>query len=102
MITWMRSALINHGKREAAIEWALKVSGYVNDNFGTNIAVHGNVAGPINQIHWVATYESLGAFEAMASKIVQDEGYNELLAESSEANLYDTHSFEDTYYQTLE
>jgi hypothetical protein len=101
MITWMRSAVINHGKRAGGIEWALKISDYVNDTFGTNISVHGNVAGPINQIHWVATYESLAAFEKVAGRIIQDEGYNQLLAESSEANFYDTHSFKDALFQSL-
>ena len=101
MITWMRSAVINHGKRAGALAWALEVSAYVNDSFGTNIGVHGNVAGPVNQIHWVATYDSLSAFEEIAGRISQDDGYNRLLEQSSEANYFSTHSFKDTLYQSL-
>lgn len=101
MITWIRTALINPGKRTEAIAWALNLSRYVNDKFDTNITVHGNVIGPINQIYWVTTYESMDAFEQAAGKIVQDRGYNELLEASSEAQLYNAQSFKDTFYQPL-
>jgi hypothetical protein len=101
MITWTRSANINHGQRGGAIEWAIKASNYVNDKFGTNLGVHANVAGPTNQIHWFGTFDSLAAFEEAANKIVADEGYQRLVADSSEANFFDTHSFTDALYQSI-
>jgi hypothetical protein len=102
MITWKRSANINHGKHVAAIAWAHKVSAYVNDNFSTNITVNGNVAGPVNQIHWIGTFESLASFEEITGQISSDAGYAQLLEESSEANFFDTESFEDTLYLSLD
>jgi hypothetical protein len=102
MITWTRSANINHGKHLAAVAWAHKVSAYVNDNFGTNITVNGNVAGPVNQLHWIGSFASLAEFEAITSQIVRDTEYNQLLEESSAANLFATPSFEDTLYYSLD
>ena len=101
MITWIRSANINHGKHGEAISWAIRVSDYVNNKFGTHVTVHGNVAGPVNQIHWIGTFESLSAFETITGQIASDEDYNKFLAESSAANLFDTHSFVDTLYNSL-
>lgn len=102
MITWIRSANINPGKREAAIDWASRVRDYVNGRFSTNITVHGNASGPTNQIHWVATYDSLEDFEKRAAKIVPDPGYNDLLAENEKANYFNTNSFKDTLFQLLD
>ena len=101
MITWQRSANINHGKHLAAVAWAHKVSAYVNDTFGTDIIVHGNIAGPVNQIHWMGTFASLAEFEEITTQITRDAEYNQLLDESSTANLFDTPSFEDTLYYSL-
>ena len=101
MITWVRSANINTGKRDGAIEWALRISAYVGDTFGTNVNVQGNVAGPYNQIHWVATYDSLAALEKASARFFQDDGYLSLLAESTAAGFFDTHSINDAIYRTL-
>lgn len=101
MITWVRSANINHGKQAGAIEWAVRVSVTINEALGTNIGVQRNVAGPVNQIHWVATYDSLAAFEQMAAGILQNEAYLQLIAESTEANFFDTHSINDSLYQSV-
>lgn len=101
MITWVRTANINHGKYETAIEWAIRVSAYVNEKYGTNVRVQVNVAGPYNQLHWAASYDSLAGLEDLTNKLMMDEGYRDLLRETTEAENFETKSVVDAIYRTI-
>ncbi|MGB3716088.1 MAG: hypothetical protein WA996_16810 [Candidatus Promineifilaceae bacterium] len=101
MITWVRTAEIRDGKALPAIEFGLKVAGYVNDKFGLNVTVERNVTGKLNQLHWVVTYDSLAAFEEAAAATSADEGYQQLLAESSENELFFANSVVDNLFQSI-
>jgi hypothetical protein len=81
MIYYTRSAEILDGKNAAAMEFAVKVASYVNDNYpGLNVRVLSNVSGQVNQVHWVSGYESLAALEETSAKIGADSGYQEIVA----------------------
>lgn len=101
MITWVRSAKVHDGKLLPAIEWGLKVTAYVNDTFGINVSMHRNVAGPFNQVQWVATYDSLASFEEISGKVIADPGYLGMLAEAAELGLFRGDTTEDFLYQSL-
>ncbi len=101
MITFARSADIRDGKQQPAIAWALKVAAYVNDNLGTNFQVMINVAGKINQLHWVGTFDSLASFDASAGKINNDAGYQELLAEGTSEELFFANTLMDRLFRTV-
>ena len=81
MIYNVRSGEILDGKMAAAMEFAVKVASYVNANYpGLNVQVLRNVSGLVNQVHWVASYESLAALEEANAEINADPGYQEIVA----------------------
>ena len=82
MITWVRTANIHDGKINEAFEWAAKVASYINKKFdGANVQVLRNVGGPMYQVHWVGTHDSLAEFERQWKQIESDKGYRNLLTE---------------------
>ena len=87
MIYAVRSADVKHGKLEETFEWGVRVAAHVNQKLGTNLQVLRNVGGAGQRIHWVATYDSLAAYEATGVKIVADEGYQVLVAELRDKEL---------------
>jgi len=101
MITFVRTGDIQDGKAMQAIEWAVKISAYINETFETNISVQQNVAGQINQLHWVSTFESLGDFEVLMGKLMEDADYQQLIAESGEKGLFSANSLVDSFYRTI-
>ena len=89
MIYLIRSATAHQGKQGKAIEWALKVAKYFNDKYSdVNVRVMRNINGPTNQIHWAVRYGSLAAMEKNAAKWSTDAGYQDLLVEAGEQELF--------------
>ena len=102
MITWVRKADIHDGKVQEAFSWASKVANYVNKKFeGVNVQVVRNVGGPVNQLRWVSTYESLASFEKMSKTIEADDGYQTLLAEIRQQVAFIGTSVVDSLYETV-
>lgn len=101
MITFVRTANVHDAKLPMAIEWALKVSAYINEKYGTNIGVQRNVAGMVNQVHWVNMHETMDEAMDLAAKLNMDEGFNQLLAESGEQGLFAANSVIDNFYQSI-
>ena len=60
-----------------------------------------NVGGPVYQIHWVSTYDSLAAYDRTIKKIEADEDYQELLAEVREQALFIGTSVSDSLYEAV-
>jgi len=85
----------------AGFAFAVKVATYITENLGTQIQVLRNVGGPVNQVHWIATYESLAEYEASMKKIENDEGYQGLLGELQEPSLYIVSSVVDNLYESI-
>ena len=82
MIYAVRSADVKHGKLEETFEWAVRAAMHVNGKHGTNLQVLRNVGGAGYRVHWVATYDSLAAYEEAGTNIAADEGYQALVAEA--------------------
>lgn len=101
MITWVRTGDIRDGKARPAAEWALKIAAYINETFETNIIVQRNVAGPVNQLHWVSTYDSLASVEETSAKISEDPGYQQLMAELVEDPLFFAASVVDNLFRSI-
>ena len=102
MITLVRSATLQQGTAvEAAVEWAVKVAMYLNENLGTNTQVQLNVGGPIFQVHWVTTLENLTQLDELVQKMQTDEGYGSLLTESREQGLFDVSSIVDGIFRSV-
>ncbi len=101
MITAIRSAQIQDGKAQPAVEWALKAASYIRETFGTDTQVMRNVGGQTYQLHWVTNYESLAALEELQARSMVHEGYNAMLAEAGELGLFAIDSIVDSIYQSL-
>ena len=101
MITFTRTASIRQGKLEPAFEWAVRVAMVMKQNLGQDLQVHRNVTGSIFQVHWSATFDSLAAFEAISTKMGEDEGYLALLAEQREQEYLDTSSIQDRLFASV-
>ena len=64
MITQVRTAAVHDGKFPEAVEFGLKVVAYISDKFPeSNIQLIRNVGGPIYELHWVSTAETLASYE---------------------------------------
>jgi hypothetical protein len=101
MITFARSADIKDGKGMAAVEWALKVTSYLNKNFDMDTQLMQNVTGAVNQLHWVTTFDSLASLEVAIAKLNEDEGYLQHIAEANEMELFHGGSIVDHLYRTI-
>jgi len=97
MIYFTRSADIKSGKLKEAFEYAVKIAAYVNENHGTNFKVLRNVGGVGQQVHWLATYDSLAAYEAASARILADAGYHAVAAEANGL----IENWEDNIFATL-
>ena len=101
MFTFVRTADVRDGQILPAIEWALKVSGYLNDKFGLNIIVQRNLTGKTNQLHWVDNHDSLSRIEEVGAAIFADEEYQQMVADANERGLFFGQSIEDNIYQSI-
>ena len=71
----------------AAFEFEIKAAMHLNENLWMNTQVQRNVSGPIAQLPWVTTYESLAQFEERQQKMQADEVYKSLLFEPRVSSL---------------
>lgn len=101
MITFVRTGNMNDGKAFMALEWALKVAAYINDNYGTSLHVQRNIGGKVNQVHWVNMFESMEEALGLQAKLNQDADYMQLIAESNGQGLFASNSIVDHYYMTI-
>ena len=80
---------------------AVKVAKYSNEKFGTNIQVARNVGGPVFQVHWVGTYDSLASLEKIWKQIEADQGYQGLVTEVRQQGVFIGTSIVDSLYETV-
>lgn len=102
MITQVRTAGIHDGKLQDAFAWAIKVASYVNKNVqGANVQVARNVGGPLYEVHWVSTVQSLAEYEAVWKRLEADSGYQNLIKEGRQQGLFIGSSIVDRLYETV-
>ena len=102
MIYFVRTATIGQGQVTKAFEWAVKVSNLINSKYpGANIQVLRRLSGPISDISWVSTADSLAQVEVLLNNIVSDSEYQQLLEEGRSEGLFVTSSIRDSFLQTV-
>jgi hypothetical protein len=101
MITAVLTANVHDGKMQDAFSVGLKAARYMNEKFGTNMQVNRNVNGPVYQIHFVTTYDSLAAFEKTRKQWEADTGYQEVLTEIRNKGLFIGTSIVQNIYETV-
>ena len=102
MITQVRTAAVHDGKFPEAVEIGLKVVALINDKFpDLNVQLIRNVGGPIYELHWVSSTETLATYEEVNKSIEADQGYQALVAEARQAKVYVASSLVDRLYETI-
>ena len=102
MITFVRSAAIHDGKLADAFALAAKITDYIRTHYeGMNIEVSRNVGGPVFELHFVSTTESLTAYEDLNKRLEADEGYQAILNEVRQAGVFVGTSLTDRLYETV-
>ena len=102
MITQVRTAAVHDGKFPEAIEFGLKVVAYINDKFPElNAQLVRNIGGPLYELHWVSTTETLASYDDLGKRLEADQGYQELVAEIRQAGVFVASSLVDHLYETI-
>ena len=102
MIIAIRTAGIQSGKQAAAVAWAVSVAAHINALLpGTKVRVTRAVGGPIAEVHWMSEYASLAEFETVWAKIEGDAGFQALLKEARDEDLFDPRTLRDEIHQTV-
>ena len=102
MITQVRTATVHDGKLPEAVEFGLKVVALLNDKVPELSAqLVRNVGGPLYELHWVSTTETLASYDDVSKRIEADEGYQELVAEIRQAGVFVASSLVDRLYETI-
>ena len=73
MITVVRTLTVQDGKRAEALVWVGEVAAYAE------VQALRSLSGPQNQLHLVANYESLAAWEADEQKLLVQPEFLELV-----------------------
>jgi hypothetical protein len=102
MITLIRTANMHDGKGHEAFAWAIKLGHYLNEKFSEgSVQVVRNIGGPVWQVHWVVSFESLATLEEVMKRVEADSGYLELLGEARDQELFISSGTVDSLYETI-
>lgn len=94
------SANVTPGKRQEAIQWAQKAAAYITDKYSElTVQIMENINGPVNQLHWVESWDTLAPWEEYAKQVDADSGWQALLAEGG--GLFDADSIVRKWYRPL-
>lgn len=99
MVYFVRTAKAQAQRGKEAVEHALKVAGYIQENYDTAVEVLMNVTGQQDELHWLARKESVGEFEKVFVRLMADPGYEELLKEGQE--FYVQGTTRDHYFRSV-
>jgi hypothetical protein len=102
MITSVTTASVHDGKLTEAIAWAVKATNYLRDKFGTNAQLTRNIGGPLYQLHWVSTHQSLADYEKRIKQTEADEGYKTLVMEARQQGLLIGTSIVVSLYESID
>jgi hypothetical protein len=90
MIRFYRSATITPGKMAGAMTFAREVAKYVKDHTGVDVHIGMPVGGNPHRIGWSAQYPNLAAYDEMATKLLADGKYQEMVAMAANNFVADT------------
>ena len=94
-----RTAVVDRGKDDEAMQFAAAVTNYVSENWGVSIIWGMVVGGTYGKVYWASDYENMAALEETFGKATTDEGYRKLLSEATD--LFITGETEDTLVFTM-
>ena len=74
----------------------------LNDKFpDLNVQLIRNVGGPLYELHWVSSTETLASYEDVTKRIEAEQGYQALVAEIRQAKVFVASSLVDRLYETI-
>ena len=83
-VYFVRGIDIHDGKARPAWEWAIKITDYANETFPeANFEVLQQIGGGVNRVFWMNQFDSMAALEAWIDRSEADEGFQQLVAEST-------------------
>lgn len=84
MYKWSRTAMVAPGKGTKAIEFAVEVADYVEQQTGLAIQTGAELAGEWGRIHWFADPENAAQWESVNVQLAMDETYKKMIDESGD------------------
>ncbi len=81
MIRWIRTAQIEPGQQQEAIQWAQDTREYTKAKFegGADVKIFLETLGDYGVICWMVDFENLAALELAGQVLDEDSGYQERL-----------------------
>lgn len=102
MIYWVRTASISGNAMDAGFAWAVKVAGWVNGKLpGANVQVLRNVSGPLQEVRWIMTADSLAELEQRTAAVEGDAEYQAMIAEARSGGLFVQGTLRDSIFRTI-
>ena len=86
MIRWIRTAQIEQGKQQEAIQWAKDTREYTKTKFegGADVKIFLETLGDLGVMCWMVDFENLATLEIAGNVLDADEGYQERLKAASD------------------
>ncbi len=79
-----RTATIERGKRNEAVEFAATISEYWKENFGVAVTWGVQVGGTLGTLHWHSDYENMAHVEQAIGFAQSDAGYVKLIDDAQD------------------
>ena len=97
MILFVRQAKYRVGKGEAALNWAKKVTDYINKTFPDNkVSSYSNRFGFVSAIFWTVKFNDLLTLDKWQNDLGKDNGYIDLVKQVWNEEVFVDGSFEDS------
>ena len=94
-----RTAVVDRGKADEAMEFAAAVTSYISENWGISIIWGMEIGGTFGRVHWFSDYANMAHLEQTYGMTMSDEGYRQLLADAND--LFITGETKDTLVYTM-
>ncbi len=94
-----RTAVVDRGKADEAMQFAATVTDYIRENWGISITWGVEVGGTFGKVHWFSDYTDMAHLEQTLGMTMSDEGYRQLLADAND--LFVTGETTDTLVYTM-
>ena len=100
MYRFQRTAQIRSGKNVEAIQWAKKLTEYLNKKYApVSMQAYTERFGDYGKVHWFTDFEDLATFEKINAQLMTDQEYGAKLNEAGE--LFIEGGTHDTLIQSL-
>ena len=83
-VRFNRTAIIERGKRDEALQFAATISEYWQENFGLAVTWGVQIGGTLGTVHWYSDHENMAQLEEAFGFAMSDEGYLKLIADAQD------------------